>query len=84
MSTSLSNRGKVSNRDPITREKLQNARSINHSQVKLYAVAHSIVFERKLVLKGSLPLSLKQDLMRLTTDARGHLGFEQAWASRKS
>ena len=49
---------------------------VNFSQVKLHSVAHAVVFERKLVLEGPLPLSLEEDLVWLTANAGCHLCLE--------
>ena len=49
------------------------------SQVKLYSIAHAIVFQCQLVLEGALALALQENFVRFATNASGHLGFEKLY-----
>lgn len=49
------------------------------SQIKLDTVTDSIVFKRQLILERSFTLPFQKDLMRLATNPRGHLCFEELY-----
>ena len=53
-------------------------------QVKLHTVADTVVLQRQLILEWPLALPLQHDLVRLTSDAAGDLGFEESCVERSA
>ena len=48
-----------------------------YSQVQLDPITNTVILQRKLILKRPLPLPLQHNFVRLPSNPRSHLSFEQ-------
>ena len=56
---------------------VQLARGYRSSQIKLHAIAHTVVFEGQLVLERTFTLAFEKNFVRFTPNPSCDLGFEK-------